>query len=426
MSLTGTLFLLFGVLIVFSVPVSIALGLASIITISIFMDVPMMVVIQRVYQGADSFSLMAIPFFILAGNIMSSGGVSKRLVDVAEGFFGRMKGGLALVATGASVFFGAISGSAPATTAAIGSIMVPQMEDKGYDKEFAAATVASSGTIGLLIPPSITMILYGVVANVSIGKLFLGGIIPGILMAIALGVVEVLIARKRNYVSNVPINMREILRRVRKAILALLMPVIILGGIYGGIFTPTEAAVVAVVYGFIIAIFVYRQLDFTGFKKVLLSSAKSSSVIMYLVATASVFSYILSSEKIPQKISAVILGISTEPLIVLLLIAVMLLIVGTFLDNAVAMVLLTPVFAPAIAKLGIDPVFFGVFMVLALAIGQITPPVGLCLFVACDVAKVSIEQLSRNVVFPVIALLIVLLIVMLFPFLVTVIPNAVL
>jgi C4-dicarboxylate transporter DctM subunit len=426
MSLTGTLFLLFGVLIVFSVPVSIALGLASIITISIFMDVPMMVVIQRVYQGADSFSLMAIPFFILAGNIMSSGGVSKRLVDVAEGFFGRMKGGLALVATGASVFFGAISGSAPATTAAIGSIMVPQMEDKGYDKEFAAATVASSGTIGLLIPPSITMILYGVVANVSIGKLFLGGIIPGILMAIALGVVEVLIARKRNYVSNVPINMKEILARIKKAILALLMPVIILGGIYGGIFTPTEAAVVAVVYGFIIAIFVYRQLDFTGFKKVLLSSAKSSSVIMYLVATASVFSYILSSEKIPQKISAVILGISTEPLIVLLLIAVMLLIVGTFLDNAVAMVLLTPVFAPAIAKLGIDPVFFGVFMVLALAIGQITPPVGLCLFVACDVAKVSIEQLSRNVVFPVIALLIVLLIVMLFPFLVTVIPNAVL
>lgn len=426
MSLTGTLFLLFGVLIVFSVPVSIALGLASIITISIFMDVPMMVVIQRVYQGADSFSLMAIPFFILAGNIMSSGGVSKRLVDVAEGFFGRMKGGLALVATGASVFFGAISGSAPATTAAIGSIMVPQMEDKGYDKEFAAATVASSGTIGLLIPPSITMILYGVVANVSIGKLFLGGIIPGILMAIALGIVEVLIARKRNYVSNVPINMKEILRRIKKAILALLMPVIILGGIYGGIFTPTEAAVVAVVYGFIIAIFVYRQLDFTGFKKVLLSSAKSAAVIMYLVATASVFSYILSSEKIPQKISAVILGISTEPLIALFLIAIMLLIVGTFLDNAVAMVLLTPVFAPAIAKLGIDPVFFGVFMVLALAIGQITPPVGLCLFVACDVAKVSIESLSRNVVFPLIALLVVLLIVMLFPFLVTFIPNAVL
>lgn len=426
MSLTGTLFLLFGVLIVFSVPVSIALGLASIITISIFMDVPMMVVIQRVYQGADSFSLMAIPFFILAGNIMSSGGVSKRLVDVAEGFFGRMKGGLALVATGASVFFGAISGSAPATTAAIGSIMVPQMEDKGYDKEFAAATVASSGTIGLLIPPSITMILYGVVANVSIGKLFLGGIIPGILMAIALGIVEVLIARKRNYVSNVPINMKEILRRIKKAILALLMPVIILGGIYGGIFTPTEAAVVAVVYGFIIAIFVYRQLDFTGFKKVLLSSAKSAAVIMYLVATASVFSYILSSEKIPQKISAVILGISTEPLIALFLIAIMLLIVGTFLDNAVAMVLLTPVFAPAIAKLGIDPVFFGVFMVLALAIGQITPPVGLCLFVACDVAKVSIESLSRNVVFPLIALLVVLLIVMLFPFLVTAIPNAVL
>lgn len=426
MSLTGTLFLLFGVLIVFSVPVSIALGLASIITISIFMDVPMMVVIQRVYQGADSFSLMAIPFFILAGNIMSSGGVSKRLVDVAEGFFGRMKGGLALVATGASVFFGAISGSAPATTAAIGSIMVPQMEEKGYDKEFAAATVASSGTIGLLIPPSITMILYGVVANVSIGKLFLGGIIPGILMAIALGIVEVIIARKRNYVSNVPIDMKEILRRIKKSILALLMPVIILGGIYGGIFTPTEAAVVAVVYGFIIAIFVYRQLDFTGFKKVLLSSAKSAAVIMYLVATASVFSYILSSEKIPQKISAVILGISTEPLIALFLIAIMLLIVGTFLDNAVAMVLLTPVFAPAIAKLGIDPVFFGVFMVLALAIGQITPPVGLCLFVACDMAKVSIEQLSKNVIFPLIALLIVLLIVMFFPFLVTVIPNAVL
>lgn len=426
MNLTVTLFALFGIFIVLSVPVSIALGLSSVITLIVFADIPMMVVIQKIFEGVNSFSLMAIPFFILAGNVMSSGGVSKKLVDFADGFLGRVKGGLALVATAASAFFGAISGSAPATTAAIGSIMIKPMEEKGYDRDFAAATVASSGTIGLLIPPSITMILYGVIANASIGKLFLGGIIPGLLMTVALCLVEYHISRKRNYKSDEPVTARDMFKRFKEGLWALFMPVIILGGIYGGVFTPTEAAVVAVIYGFLIALFIYRELNLHKLRSVLLQSAKSAAVIMYLVATASIFSYILASEKIPQKFSQLLLTITQEPVLVLLLIAATLLVVGTFLDNAVAIVLLTPIFSPIIGNLGIDPIFFGVFMVLALSIGQVTPPVGLCLFVACNISGVSIERLSKAVLLPIVALLIVLLIVLFIPSLVTFIPNTML
>ncbi len=423
MSITATLFILFAIFIVLSIPVSISLGLASTITLMFFSNVSLMVAIQKVFEGVNSFSLMAIPFFILAGNVMSSGGVSRRLVDFAEGFLGRIRGGLALVATVASAFFGAISGSAPATTAAIGSIMVKPMEEKGYDRNFAAATVASSGTIGLLIPPSITMILYGVIANVSIGKLFLGGVIPGILMAAALMLVEYFISRKKNYKGSTPVTIKTIGKRFRQSIFALLMPVIILGGIYGGVFTPTEAAVVAVVYGVIVALFIYKELEFPKLKEVFLDSGRSTAVIMYLVATASIFSYILASEQIPQKFAQVILGISQQPTNVLLLIGGSLLIVGTFLDNAVAIVLLTPIFYPIINNLGINPIFFGVFMVFALSIGQITPPVGLCLFVACDISSIEMENLSKAIVLPLLALVVVLLILLVIPSLVTFLPD---
>ncbi|PLX34294.1 MAG: C4-dicarboxylate ABC transporter permease, partial [Clostridiales bacterium] len=256
-----TLFIAFVVLIILSVPISIALGLSSMIAVLLHTDMSLMVLVQKIFGGVNSFTLMAIPFFILAGNIMAAGGVSNRLVNFAGTMIGRLTGGLALVSTVACTFFGAISGSAPATTAAIGAVMVEPMEKKGYSKEFAAATVAASGTIGLLIPPSITMVLYGVIAGASIGKLFLAGIIPGLLMCVTLMGVEYTISKKRGYGGDAPSSIKEIFSSFKSSILALLMPLIILGGIYGGIFTPTEAAVVAVFYGVIIGLLAYKELN---------------------------------------------------------------------------------------------------------------------------------------------------------------------
>jgi len=418
-----TLFIAFVVLIVLSVPISIALGLSSMIAVLLHTDMSLMVLVQKIFGGVNSFTLMAIPFFILAGNMMAAGGVSTRLVNFAGTLIGRLTGGLALVSTVACTFFGAISGSAPATTAAIGAVMVEPMEKKGYSKEFAAATVAASGTIGLLIPPSITMVLYGVIAGASIGKLFLAGIIPGLLMCFTLMGVEYMISRKRGYGGDAPASFKEIFSSFKSSILALLMPLIILGGIYGGIFTPTEAAVVAVVYGVLIGLFAYKELDFKKILEILQNSGKSTAVILYLVATAHIFSYILASEQIPQQLAQLMLSVSSNPLMIQFMIMVALLFAGTFLDNAVAIVLLTPIFYPITTQVGIDPVFFGVLMVFALAIGQVTPPVGLCLFVACNISKVSIEKLSKAVVPFLVALIVLLVVLNLIPDVILYIPR---
>ncbi len=418
-----TLFIAFIVLIVLSVPISIALGLSSMIAVLLHTDMSLMVLVQKIFGGVNSFTLMAIPFFILAGNIMAAGGVSNRLVNFAGTLIGRLTGGLALVSTVACTFFGAISGSAPATTAAIGAVMVEPMEKKGYSKEFAAATVAASGTIGLLIPPSITMVLYGVIAGASIGKLFLAGIIPGLLMCLTLMGVEYAISRKRGYGGDAPASLKEIFLSFKSSILALLMPLIILGGIYGGIFTPTEAAVVAVVYGVIIGLFAYKELNFKKIMEILQNSGKSTAVILYLVATAHIFSYILASEQIPQQLAQLMLSVSSNPLMIQFMIMIALLFAGTFLDNAVAIVLLTPIFYPITVQVGIDPVFFGVLMVFALAIGQVTPPVGLCLFVACNISKVSIEKLSKAVIPFLVALIVLLVVLNLIPDVILYIPR---
>lgn len=328
-----------------------------------------------------------------------------------------------MVSTIACTFFGAISGSAPATTSAIGSVMVEPMEEKGYSKAFAAATVAASGTIGLLIPPSANMVLYGAISNASIGKLFLGGIIPGILMCIALMIAEYMVSKKRGYKGLEAASLQGIIHAIKESVWAILMPVIILGGIYGGIFTPTEAAAVSVIYGLVISFFVYRQLNWAAFQDVVFSSAKSTASIMFLVASAHLFSYLLASEQIPQKFASYIVGISDNLLVVQLLMMVALLVVGTFLDNAVAVVLLTPIFYPVIAAMGGDLVYFGVLLVFALAIGQITPPVGLCLFVACDIAHVKLEILCKEVIRYIIALILVLLLLNLCEPLVMTIPR---
>lgn len=418
--------ILFGSLVVFlllGIPVSFCLAMASTFAVLASGQIPLANLAQKMFRGVDSFTLMAIPFFIFAGNIMAKGGVSQKLTNLAAALVGKTTGGLAMVSTVASTFFGAISGSAPATTSAIGSVMVEPMVKKGYDKSFAAATVAASGTIGLLIPPSNNMVLYGAIAGASIGKMFLGGIIPGILMALSLIAVEYVISKKRGYVGAEAATLRGILHALRDGFWALFMPVIILGGIYGGIFTPTEAAAVAVMYGFVISLFVYRELDLKSFTKVVFDSAKNTASIMFLVACAHLFSYLLASESIPQHFAEFIVSTSNNLLVIQLLMMVALLVVGTFLDNAVAVVLLTPIFYPVIAAMGGDLVYFGVLLVFALAIGQVTPPVGLCMFVACNIAGTTLEAISRRMVPFLVALLIALLILNLFPVLITFLPS---
>jgi C4-dicarboxylate transporter DctM subunit len=420
-----TLFIAFFLLIIIGVPIAVALGLSSVLALLLNSNANTMVMIQKAYSGLDTFTLMAIPFFILAGNVMSQGGVSTRLVAFANIFFGRFTGGLAQVSTAACTFFGAISGSAPATTAAIGSVMVPPMKKKGYSTEFAAACVASSGVIGLLIPPSINMVLYGVITGASIGKMFLGGIIPGLIMSAALMIVNYVVAKRHGFVGETAPTTKEAWKATRESFFAMLMPVIILGGIYGGIFTPTESAVVAAAYGLFVGMFIYRELDFKKLCNVILSTAKSSAIIMLLVSLAHCFSYILASEQIPQAITRIMLEISRDPHVLLLLICASLLVVGTFLDNAVAVVLMTPILFPVTASAGIDPVFFGVLLVLTLAIGQITPPVGLCLFVACNIANITIEKISVASIPYLCIMLVVMLIILFFPELVLFIPDRV-
>ena len=410
-------FLLLGV------PIIVALGLSCMVSVLITGAADISVLVQNMFNAGNSFALMAVPFFILAGNIMSEGGVSRRLVNLAGAFFGRMSGGLALVATVASTFFGALSGSAPATTAAIGGVMIKPMVEKGYDRNFAGAVVAASGTIGLIIPPSLTMVLYGVSTGVSIGGLFLGGIIPGIIICIALMIVEYIIYVKRGYRGEEKTSMKTILKYCREAVFAIFMPVLILGGIYAGIFTPTESAAVAVVYGLIVGLFIHREISFRDLPKLILKSAKSTALVMYLMVTAEVLSFVLVSEQIPQNIAGSILGFSNNAIVVQLIMVLILLIVGTFLNNTAAMVLMAPIFYPIITSLGIDPLFFGIIMVISLAIGHNTPPVGMCLFIACDIGNIKLEKLVKDVIPLVAAMIVVVVALNFFPEVILYLPN---
>ena len=410
-------FLLLGV------PIIVALGLSCMVSVLITGAADISVLVQNMFNAGNSFALMAVPFFILAGNIMSEGGVSRRLVNLAGAFFGRMSGGLALVATVASTFFGALSGSAPATTAAIGGVMIKPMVEKGYDRNFAGAVVAASGTIGLIIPPSLTMVLYGVSTGVSIGGLFLGGIIPGIIICIALMIVEYIISVKRGYRGEEKTSMKTILKYCREAVFAIFMPVLILGGIYAGIFTPTESAAVAVVYGLIVGLFIHREISFRDLPKLILKSAKSTALVMYLMVTAEVLSFILVSEQIPQNIASSILGFSNNAIVVQLIMVLILLIIGTFLNNTAAMVLMAPIFYPIITSLGIDPLFFGIIMVISLAIGHNTPPVGMCLFIACDIGNIKLEKLVKDVIPLVAAMIVVVVALNFFPEVILYLPN---
>jgi len=420
--LVAILLISFFVLLIIGVPISFSLSISAFLSVMMTGTIPVMTLVQKTFRAIDSFTLLAIPFFVFAGNVMARGGVSKRLTDIAATIVGRMPGGLAHVTTLSSTFFGAISGSAPATTSAVGAVMIPQMEEHGYDKSFTAAVAASSGTIGLIIPPSNNMVLYGTLAGASVGKMFLGGIVPGLIMSAVIMLISYVISSKRGYRGEARFSGKAVLNAFTSGIWALLMPLIILGGIYSGLFTPTEAAAVAVAYGIIVSVFVYRNLDWKGFKEVIFASASSTASIMFLVANAHIFSYLLSSEQIPQKFAAFMVSVSSNPIVIKLIIVLALMVVGCFLDNAVAIILLTPIFYPVMASMGVDLCYFGVLMVFVLAIGQITPPVGLCLFVACDIGKVSIESISKEIIPYIIGLLGVALLLVFCEPLVTFLP----
>lgn len=393
--LFGTLLLL----LILGIPIGVALGMAAIISL-VFGDIPTppLVVAQRMFTSVDSFPYMAIPFFMLAGGLMESGGISKRLINFARACVGSVPGGLGIITVIASAFFGAISGSNPATVAAIGGIMIPAMIKAGYPKDFSSAIAAAGGTLGVIIPPSIPMVTYGVVAGVSIGTLFMAGFVPGILIAIALCSVIYFSAVKMDLPKGESRNFKTFIGAFKEAILALVMPLIILGGIYGGIFTPTEAAAVAVLYSFFISMFVYKELKMSDLSQVIIKAGVSTSVVFFVIATSSSFSWLITSARIPTAITQAMLSFSTNKYVILLMINVLLLLLGIFLETQAIILLVAPIILPLALQLGINPIVLGLIMVVNTSIGMITPPMAVNLFVACGISNLSIEKISKRIV----------------------------
>lgn len=407
--LFGTLFLLF----MLKMPIGFSLMISSIL-VMVLTGTGLEMVPKRLFTSCDSFAFMAVPFFILAGTLMSQGGISRRLCNFINSVLGRFPGGLGLVSVVACMFFAAISGSSAATTAAIGGMMIPEMVKRKYDKDFSAAINAAGGTIGVIIPPSIPFVTYGVLTGCSISTLFMAGFVPGVLMGLALMVVVVIISVKKGYRDTTKFSGREILKFFWDALLAMLMPVIVLGGIYTGWFTPTEAAVVAVMYGVVVGMFVYRNITPKSLMKILKDAAGSTAQVMILICAASLFGYVLTAHRIPDAIATFILGLSSNKWVILLLINLLLLVVGTFLDTTAAIIILVPILLPIINTIGVDPIHFGMILCVNLAVGFVTPPFGTCLFVACGVADTSLGAITKRILPFIAALLVVVALVTIF------------
>ncbi len=405
------LFVLLVAFLVVGVPVTFALGLAAIATIWQGDLMPMLIAPQEMIRAVNSFPLLAIPFFILAGYLMQGGGISRRLVDLSNALVGGMTGGLAMVAIVTSLFFAAISGSGTATTAAVGSILIPAMIAKGYGTSFAAANQAAAGALGVIIPPSIPLILYAVAANVSVGDMFLAGILPGILVSIALIIYAYIYARRHPMVAEEPSTWPQIWVAFKRGILALLMPILVLGGIYGGIFTPTEAAVVAVVYALIVGGVIFRELRLAELPGVLRDSAVTSAVILSIIAAAGLYGRVILTLQIPLALSDFVIGAIDNWWVFIILVNLLLLVAGMFLEAAAAILIFTPILLPIAVNFGFHPIHFGVIMVVNLAMGMFTPPVGLNLFIASQISGSTVAQLSRHVLpFVIVVFLNVLLI----------------
>ena len=413
----------FILLLILRTPISFALLTSAILT-SFYLKVPLMSVAVQMVKGIHSFSLLAIPFFILAGEIMGAGGISRRIIEFTNVLVGRVRGGLAQVNILASMFFGGISGSAIADVSSIGALLIPMMKDSGYDTDYAVDVTITSACQGLIIPPSHNMIIFAVSAGgVSVGQLFLGGMLPGVLLGMALMIISYVIAVKRGYPKGAKISFKEATKIASSAILGLLTAVIIIGGVIGGIFTATESAAVACLYAFIVTFFIYREIPLSKMDEILLNALRTLATVLALLACCNAFGWFLAYLKIPALITGALLGVSNNKIVVLLLINLLLLALGTIMDMAPLIMITTPILMPVIQSIGMNPIQFGVMMVLNLAIGLCTPPVGAVLFVGCTIGKISMEKLTKSLFPFYAAMLAVLMLVTFVPEVVLFIPN---
>lgn len=395
--MTALLFGVFLLLLVIGVPIAFAVALSG-IAVLLSGNVSLMMIVQRMFASTNSFPLIAVPFFILAGDLLSQGSISRLLVEFCESLLGRIRGSLSAVSVVAGMFFAAISGSGAATTAAVGSTLVGPLKERGYNEASSAALIASAGCIGVVIPPSVPMVLYAVIADQSVIQLFRNGFFPGLFMGGILIAIALVQAHKRQYPKGAAFSWRNVWKTFRKSIWGILMPLIILGGIFTGYFTPSEAAAVAVIYGILVSAFVYRDMSLKKLCKIMIGSAKTSAVIMIIIACSGVFGWVLANWKIPEQVATAILSVSSNKYIILFLIAIIVLIAGIFMETSSAVILLTPVFLPLISALGVNLVHFGIVFVVGISIGMITPPVAINLFVASSITGLSLEKISRSVV----------------------------
>ncbi|MDF2183981.1 TRAP transporter large permease [Grimontia hollisae] len=417
------LFVTFFVLLILNLPIAFALGISSIAAIFHDGSLPLSGIVTRAFVGVDSFTLLAIPFFIVAGELMNTCGITERIVSFSRSLVGHIQGGLAHVTIVSNMFFSGISGSATADASALGSMMIPAMKRNGFDSDYAVAVNASASAMGPIIPPSIMFVIYGSIANVSISQLFLGGFVPGLMVAIGLMFTAYLIAKRRSY----PVTERKDLPPVwdsfKKASWALAMPVIILGGIFSGIFTATEAGVVAVAYATLVGFFVYKTLTFKLIGKLLIDASVTTSAAMFLIAMATSFAWLLAWAGFGTAIMEVLTSLTSNPKIMLLLIIFFILTLGLFIEGIPILIIFTPVLLPIIVSLGIDPVYFGVIIVMSVVIGSVTPPVGILTYICCSIAGLTISQAFKGLIPFCLVLISVLMIAAMFPSLIMFIPN---
>lgn len=389
-----TMFAVFFLAMLIGFPIAFCLGLSSAVYL-IVADIPLNIIPQRMFSGIDSFVILCVPGFILAGNLMNVGGITERIIDFSNALVGRIRGGLSLANIAASVFFAGISGTAAADTASIGAILIPAMKKAGYEADFSCAVTAASSMCGPIIPPSLPMIVAGTVAGLSVSKLFIAGVVPGLLLGLALGAVSYYISRKRNHPKEPPMSLKQFFASIWNAVWALLLIVLIFVGIANGYFTPTEAAMVAVVYAIVIGVFVYRNLGWKDLTKIFLDTAITTSSLMMLVGLANLFAWILTTEQVPQMVAEWMLDLTRNKYLLLLMINILLLFVGTFMETIAAVMILMPILLNVAVQVGVDPIQFTVMCVLNLVIGLNTPPVGVCLFIASGIGKVSIMDITK-------------------------------
>lgn len=420
---TAMLIIMFFGFIFLRMPIAYAIGVASVITM-MYLQLPLMQVVQLMVKGVFSFSLMAVPFFIVSGEIMGKGGISDKLIELSDALVGWIRGGLAMVNIVASLFFGGISGSSAADTASLGTILIPMMVKQGYDDDFSTDVTMASSVEGILIPPSHNMVIYSTVAgSVSVGRLFLAGFAPGVCLGIVLMIYSYYISVKRNYPKGTPFNVKHLLKTAGSAVWGMFTVMIVVVGVVAGIFTATESAAIAVDWSLIVSFFIYRKMNFKDFWQVLENALNTLAIVLILISTSSAFGWLLTYLKVPAMISGAILGFTTNKYLILIMMNVLMLIFGTMMDMSVIILVLTPILLPIATQIGIDPVHFGVIMITNLGIGLVTPPVGSTLFIGAAISKIPLERLSKSMLPFYVCMLVVLIIVTYIPAFCMTLPN---